>query len=220
MNSAVETLSWKVVLKDLSFRMKLYIGLGMVLCILVFFPFFFQFIEARSGRLLHDPVLATLPSADVSVPVFACIWLTTLLYLFRCRRNPNMFLLFMWGFVFTSLSRFLTIYFMPLEPPPGLIPLVDPISNAFYGKSGFITKDLFYSGHTSSQCLLFFCFRRKNDRLLALFSSIAVGILVLVQHVHYTIDVLGAPVFTFLCYLVARKIVNSKPGSEIEPIEV
>jgi hypothetical protein len=210
--------TWSETMKDEAFRIKLYIALVFVAGILISFPFFFQHIELRQGRLLEDPVLDILRPRDVSIPIFAMIWSMAALFLIRSIQSPLMFITFMYGFILLSLSRMLSITLVPLDPPPGLIPLIDPISNSFYGKS-FITKDLFYSGHTSTQCLLFLCFRRKIDKLMALFCTIAIGFLVLVQHVHYTVDVIAAPLFTVIFFFIAKKIVNSKPRSIIEQIE-
>src|SRR6476620_8351900 len=201
--------TWAESLKDDSFKIRLYVGIILLGVVLVSFPFFFQHIELRVGEVLNDWVLDQLQPRDVSIPIF---------FLVRSVQSPTLFLTFMYGFILLSASRFITISLVPLDPPHNLIPLIDPISNSFYGKS-FITKDLFYSGHTSAQCLFFLCFRRKLDKLIALFCTIAIGFLVLVQHVHYTIDVIAAPVFTIICFYIAKKIVNSKPISIIEPIE-
>jgi hypothetical protein len=211
-------LKWNEAMKDASFKQKLLIGSGLAVCTLISFPFFFQYIELREGTVLKDLLLEQLNAKDVSIPIFCIIWTTTLLFFRRSVQNPMLFLTFMYGFILLSVSRFISISLVPLNPPHDLIPLVDPISNAFYGKS-FITKDLFYSGHTSTQCLFFLCFHRKSDRLIALFCTIAIGFLVLVQHVHYTVDVIAAPVFTFICFIIAKKIVNSGPISIIETIE-
>ena len=211
-------LTWVDTLKDDSFKVKLYIGIGLLVTVLISFPFFFQHIELREGTVLNDAVLDYLSPRDASIPIFTIIWTMTALFFVRSVQSPTLFLTFMYGFILLSVSRFVTISLVALDPPHGLIPLIDPISNSFYGKS-FVTKDLFYSGHTSAQCLFFLCFRRKLDRLIALFCTIAVGFLVLVQHVHYTIDVIAAPVFTIICFYIAKKIVNSKPKSIIESIE-
>ncbi|HEU4632491.1 MAG TPA: phosphatase PAP2-related protein [Flavisolibacter sp.] len=211
-------LKWMDTLKDETFKIKLYIGIALLLMVFISFPFFFQYIELREGRVLDDLVLNQLRARDVSIPIFTIIWGMTALFFVRSVQSPSLFLTFMYGFVLLSLSRFITIYLIPLNPPNELIPLVDPISNSFYGKS-YVTKDLFYSGHTATQCLFFLCFRRKLDKLIALFCSIAIGFLVLVQHVHYTIDVMAAPVFAIICVYIAKKIVNSKPILIREPIE-
>ena len=90
-----------------------------------------------------------------------------------------------------------------LNPPAGLIPLADPITNQFYG-AHYITHDLFFSGHTTTVFLIFLCLKKKWDRIYALFGIHSYWVFfLLVQHVHYTIDVLAAPVFTYAAYRLA-----------------
>jgi hypothetical protein len=204
------TPSWKQLIKNPSFRKKLIIGLILMSGILSFLPHFFQYIELRRGYVLHDFVLKHLPAVDVSIPVFTIIWAMVIFFVVRSIKDPMLFLTYLYSFFILCVVRIITIYLVKLDPPEGLIALVDPISNSFYGKS-FITKDLFFSGHTATQWLFFLCFRRKTDKIIALCCTIAVGTLVLFQHVHYTIDVLAAPVFGTICYFIARKIVNSTP---------
>lgn len=105
----------------------------------------------------------------------------------------------------------LTITLVPLAAPAGLVELVDPLTGVFYGHT-VITKDLFYSGHTSSILMMYFCLPKKSDRMLALIATIIVGCLLLVQHVHYTIDVLAAPIFVYLLnrVLEATLFANNK----------
>lgn len=81
------------------------------------------------------------------------------------------------------------------------------LTSIFYGGTGkFITKDLFFSGHTSIQFLIFLCFRNKIDKIVALAASVAVACLVLIQHVHYTVDVLAAFVFTYIIYRMGKLV--------------
>jgi membrane-associated phospholipid phosphatase len=201
-------LAWKTAWQSPIFRRKLIIGLIGIIALLFAFPVFFQTIERHTGPVLNDWVLAQLPPQDVSIGIFLIIWATALLLIVRARRSPAIFMMFVYSYIIVSLSRMLSINLVPLDPPIGLIPLIDPISNSFYGKT-FITKDLFYSGHTSTIFLMFLCFRRWWDRLLALVGSLVVGGLLLVQHVHYTIDVLGAFVFTYPLYWLGKKIALS-----------
>jgi hypothetical protein len=176
--------------------------------ILFFFPYFFAFVEKRNGIVLHDPFLTILPSYDASLPIFAIIWLMTLFILVRCIQSPGICLIFLWSYILLCLSRILLIYLIPLTPPVGLIELKDPVTNIFYGGK-FISKDLFYSGHTATQFLIFLCLIKKRDKQFALFATIIIGMLVLIQHVHYTIDVIAAPVFAFLVYRLAILLLKS-----------
>lgn len=203
-------ISWKAALKENSFKIRLVIVALLFAAILFVFPFFFQHIEQREGLLLQDFIVDHVRPIDVSIPIFICIWGITFLMVYRCFRSPMLFLTGMYGFICLTLLRITTISLVPLNPPPGLIPLVDPISNFFYGKTNFVTKDLFFSGHTSSQFLFFLCLHKRSDKALALLSTLIVGSLVLVQHVHYTIDVLAAPPLTYICFLLGRKLATGR----------
>lgn len=211
-------LAWRAAWRHPVFRWKFIVGVTVTLALLLAFPYFFQTIEQHSGPVLNDWVLNRLLPQDVSVAIFFIIWATALLLLIRARRSPAVFMLFIYGYLLVSLSRMLSINLVPLDPPVGLIPLIDPISNTFYGKT-YITKDLFYSGHTSTIFLMFLCFRRWWDRLIALVGSVLVGGLLLVQHVHYTVDVLGAFVFTYPLYWLGKQLALSGWNQAGEPID-
>jgi hypothetical protein len=90
-----------------------------------------------------------------------------------------------------------------LDPPVGMVNLVDPLSSVFSGNA-VITKDLFFSGHTTTMVLIFLCLEKRTDKRIALIAAFAVACLLLVQHIHYTIDVLAAPVVVYPCYRLTR----------------
>ena len=46
----------------------------------------------------------------------------------------------------------------------------------------------------------------KWEKRLAFAAALAVGCLVLIQHIHYSIDVIGAWVFTWFLYKLAKAI--------------
>ncbi len=184
-------------------------GTILLASILATLPYFFQTIEKRNGILLNDWILAVIPAYDVSIPIFILIWGTVSLLIVRSIQDPRTCILFLWSYIFLSLGRLITITLVPLEPPINLIPLIDPISNYFYGVK-FITKDLFYSGHVSTQFLIFLCFTKRTDKILALFTTIILSSLILIQHVHYTLDVLTAPLFTYIMWIIAKKIVSKQ----------
>jgi len=202
-----QTISWSEAWQNKSFRNKTYVALVLVAIILLLLPSFFAFIEKREGMVLQDFVLERLPAIDVSIPTFIIIWSVVLLVFYRIYQNPSIFLVVAYGFILMCIARILTISLLPLNPPPGLITLKDPIANIAYGGNGiFITKDLFYSGHTGNMFLFFLCLKAKWDKIIALAASFMVGFLVMVQHIHYSVDVIAAFIFTYFIYLGAKKV--------------
>lgn len=194
---------WKNAWQQPTFKAKFLIGIVVLTGILIIFPYFFQFIESRDGFVLPDRILNDLPAVNLSVPIFCVIWAMVLLLIIEAIQDPEIFLLFLWAYIFLNISRIITISLIPLNPPDNLIVLTDPISNYFYGPS-FITKDLFYSGHTSTQFLIFLVLKKSKLKNLALLSTMLIGLMILIQHVHYTIDVVMAPFFAFLVYKLAQ----------------
>lgn len=207
-NQAI-TITWKQAMQSWAFKSWLIAGHILFIVLLFVLPHFFDHIELRDGYKLYDPVLLILPTINLSTPIFICIWGTAALFLYRCFSNPAMMITYLYGFILVLFTRMLTISLVPLDAPVGLIPLVDPLSNIAYGKVDFITKDLFFSGHTSTMFLMFLCFTKKMDKIVAISAAVLVGCMVLVQHVHYSIDVLAAPMFTYACYWLGREIALS-----------
>lgn len=200
-------MAWSELWKNQAFKRKTIVYSSLLVAILVILPFFFSAIEKREGIQLSDPVLQLIPAVDVSLATFLVIWSMTIFLWVRMLQNPSLFLVTLCSMVLLFLSRLISISLLPLDPPVGLIPLKDPIVNLFYGGTNvFITKDLFYSGHTSTQFLFFLCLHKRSDKLIALAASIAVATLVLVQHVHYTIDVVFAFIFTWPIYLIGKRL--------------
>lgn len=202
-----ENISWSKAWQERRFRNKTIIALLLVTIILTLLPTFFAFIEKREGMVLQDYLLDIIPAMDVSIPTFIIIWTVVILVLYRIYQNPRLFLVVAYGFILMCLARILTISLLPLNPPTGIITLQDPIANIAYGGNGiFITKDLFYSGHTGNMFLFFLCLEAKWDKIITLTASFLIGLLVLIQHIHYSIDVFAAFIFTYFIYLGAKKI--------------
>ncbi len=203
-------LKWRNAWAIHSFKIKTIIASVLLSLILISFPRFFAIIELRKGIYLEDSVLKFLPSINFSIPIFIIIWSTALLMISRMLKSPDLFLQFLLSFLLLSITRIITISLFPLEAPNGLIAIKDPISNLFYGgKEVFITKDLFYSGHTATQFLMFLSFSRKSDKIITGISSVLIALLVLFQHVHYSIDVLASFPFAYFVYLLGKKIASN-----------
>jgi hypothetical protein len=194
---------WKSAFGNRSFKLKFIIAISVLLVTVCSLPFFFAFIEERKGIVLDDVFVRILPASNVSAIVFLIIWLVTGLMLVRAVQQPRVFILLLSAFTLLTLGRVVSMTLISLDPPSGLIELQDPLTSFFYGRH-FISKDLFFSGHTATMYLMFLCLPNKTEKRLALAATGIVGFLVLLQHVHYTVDVIVAPMFTWLVYKGAK----------------
>ncbi len=199
--------AWTAALQSPKKRDKLLIGSFIVAILLSSLPIFFSYIQKRQGIVLHDWVLAHVPAYDVSIIIFTIIWGMATLIFVRALYNPVIYINYVWTLIFINLARMITIYLIALDPPVGLIHLADPLTGVFYGNT-VITRDLFFSGHTSTMVLIFLCLEKRNDKILGFICIVAVMVLLLVQHIHYTIDVVAAPILVYLIFLGVRKMLK------------
>jgi membrane-associated phospholipid phosphatase len=177
-------------------------------------PIFFHYLSARKGMLISDPFLAALPSIDVSVPLFLFLYGVVALVIVGLSRHPMLFLRAAQAYVLLLVLRMLTMALVPLDQPPGFVPLNDPISVLFYPGQKPFAKDLFFSGHTATLFLFYLAAPWRIWRPLLLAATVLVGLAVLVQHVHWTVDVVAAPFFAWLAWwLSGRTVAWSLGGS-------
>jgi len=165
-----------------------------------------SYASKEAGNAVSDIILDHVPVMDVDgifvygiVAFFAFI--AVLLFL-RPERAP---------FIFKSLSVFIVVrsFFIILThigPAPQAI-LLDS-SNGIISYFTF-TGDLFFSGHTGFPFLLALIFwRDRYLRVAFLASSVLFGIVVLLGHLHYSIDVFAAFFITYGIFQIVVKLFN------------
>lgn len=202
-------ITWAVAWQDSRFRWQLILAVG----VFAIFPWkaddYFQWIQQRDGVVMEDVILANLPAINVSIPIFAIIYVSVIYLLFRIIRLPKRFIWFAWAFNIETLMRFACIYGIALNPPVGLVDLHDPLAELFiYGENIAITKDLFFSGHTATMVFVCFFLPRVLERKIAFVLTLVLVMLLLFQHVHYSLDILAAPLATFIAIKLAKRLVS------------
>ena len=196
--------SWRRAWADRGFRWRAALALPALVATLSALAALVKWVERRPGAVLADPVLSLLAPRDVTWPVFTLIYVGILLAVFLLVRTPVRLLLGVQAYVVMALLRIVVMWATPLDPPAGMIVLEDPLVQVFGGAAAPLTRDLFFSGHTSTMFLLFLAVPGRSAKAFFLACTASVAFLVLVQHVHYAVDVLAAPAFAYAAWRIAR----------------
>jgi hypothetical protein len=166
-------------------------------------PTFFHFIDQRAGSMPNDPVLRNFGPVDLSTATFLVLYGTLVACLFYLLRRPTLLLRGLQAYLCLLLLRMGSMALVTLEPPVDLIPLIDPVTQVFYPAAIPFTKDLFFSGHTATMALLIFAIPDRRWKIILFGATVFIGMAVIAQHVHWTIDVLFAPLAAFLAWKVS-----------------
>jgi hypothetical protein len=197
--------AWKGAFRERRFGSRFALTVCALVAALATLARFLEWNEARPGATLSDPVLALLPPRDLTWLTFSLVYLGLALGVTRLATHPRALVVALEAYAVMAVLRIVAMWVTPLEPPPGMIPLHDPLVRLF-GPGRLLTKDLFFSGHTSTLFLLALAVPGRRSKMLFLLGTAAVAGCVLWQHVHYTIDVLVAPLFAWASFRVAARL--------------
>jgi hypothetical protein len=216
--------AWRAILAAVAFRYGAYAAMTAMAL----------WAERRPAPVLPDLALSWLPYVPWVDRANYLLWLAAYLPLAAALLlgDPARWVRYMVSGGLVSLARGATIALTGLGPPdparagPGIgdrsfaeafAELLSPLG-VFQRDAipAYLTKDLFFSGHVATTFLLWL-YLRGRPRLapIALAASLAVTASVLLSHLHYAIDVVGAWAITFA--LFALREGWPRPGPRADP---
>lgn len=187
------------------FRLQFIITLLVLSTFTFIFKHFFDYIESRSGTQLGDFLLDNIPAYNVSWGVFFVLYSAIVIGMYTHRAHPKTVLIILQTYILVTFVRMVTITLLPLEPPVGYLPLREPVVQFFTNGGKIISKDLFFSGHVSTVLSVYLGTHLPKTKSVLFVCVVAMCVLLLVQHVHYTVDVIAALPATWLVYKFCKK---------------
>jgi PAP2 superfamily C-terminal len=198
--------SWGEARKNKRFVFQFITILIAILLLVTYLPeYFHSVIGPKQGVQLNDFILNLLPPQDHSWVIFGLIYLSLVITLQGITKQPLTILLGLTCYLAITLLRMLTMYLFTLEPPAGILLLHDPIVDVVAYGGVVFSKDLFFSGHVATLTLFALLEQRPALKKLLIVNSVVVAGLILLQHVHYTIDVVAAPLIMIGVYKLMKK---------------
>jgi hypothetical protein len=194
--------NWQEALRDENF--KRYFPPNFIVCVIVYYMvmYWLNVNSTRPGLIINDPIYHLLEPRDLSWFIFFFTYTSTTVIILYIVQYPYLLHRALMSFVAVFVIRAICIRLVPLSPSPGIIPLYDPVTDTL-GHEGRIMNDLFFSGHVSDIATFYFLCRSTTIiRRYMFLCMIVVGSLLVWQRVHYTIDVVMAPVFSYVCYWI------------------
>lgn len=155
---------------------------------------FLNHVEQREGLVFLDPIHAVAGPIDLTWPIFIMLYGALVVAILAMARTPVVLFKAIRAYTMLIGIRIICMWLLPLDPPSTMIALGDPLVQLFTsGTSVPLTRDLFFSGHTSLLCVVGFVIPGRIWKVTFFSLAALVGVAVILQHVHYSIDVVVAP---------------------------
>ena len=190
--------------KNIYFFIAILVLLALVLGL---FTRFLQYVELRNGFAFDDPILIQFNPIDLTWIIFIMIYGGLVLALISLVKSPQVLTLALLTYLLMVIFRIAAMCSLPLNPPESMLALKDPFVELF-GGGKTLTKDLFFSGHTATSLIFFLTAKNKIIKKIFLFLTVVMGASVLLMHVHYSVDVLIAPLVSFTAFIISKNILK------------
>lgn len=182
---------------------------GLVFLLLTAFAFnrFLAWHEYRPGIVFQDPFFSLFSSIDCSWPTFLMLYSGVLSFLFVNRTDLKALARLAFAYAIILLLRMFSLWILPFYADNDAIKLDDPFLNTFIYPNNYVARDLFFSGHVAILVLLVLFTAEKKWRRFYTLLSVGVGVTVVLQKVHFSIDVIAAPFFALLAYGITVRFI-------------
>lgn len=196
------TSAWQLEWKNTLFRYQFLVFTPLLVVSVALYTNFLHSNEGRQGSVLNDPLFAMFSPIDLTWVIFFSIYGLCLCGFYELLWKPQRLLFGFQVYILVAIFRVICIYLVPLEPSPKMILMEEPIVQFLVNSPEAVQKDLFFSGHTSTLFLFFLLAHHRILKVMLLLGSVFVGVCLILQQVHYTIDILAAPVASYLAYRI------------------
>lgn len=212
--------TWRAQFSNRSSLLEVFLTLLLLLVTIRVCALVMNVIELRKGVSLPDPVLSSFEPMNLRWPIFVVLWGALLGSIYHLSHYPKFLIMSLQAGGLLLVFRTIALALVPLEPMTSIIPLNDPIVVGL-GTGKTVVKDLFFSGHTAMIFLCALAARSSRWRILCLASTLAVGLGVILQHVHYSGDVYAAPFFAYASWRIVltahERFQPGRPMAETAP---
>jgi hypothetical protein len=158
----------------------------------------------RASGPVTDIILSNIPTFDVDgIFIYGPFLFWAIVAAYLLFREPKRIPFLLEGVATFEVIRSFFISLTHIGPFPTHIPI------DINGLLGVFTNgnDLFFSGHTGLPFLVALIFwENKPLRFFSITSSIFFGIVVLLAHLHYSIDVFAAFFITYTIFVITKKL--------------
>ena len=206
-------LVWSNYFKEKKNKISFLLTLLFLIIISFYFKIFLTYVESWEHYLgvFNDPFFIIQP-IDFSLYIFILTYGSLFFFIINLLNPEKNIEVISFSKYSIDLKDYNFILFR-LDADPNMITLVDPILNTifyqFNENTGMYNQhDLFFSGHIANLFIISLLYDNKKIKHFFFIITFVVGVLLVIQRAHYSIDVIFAPLFSLLALYIYNKLKN------------